>query len=204
MTTSPKTPPKGSETKDDDDDDNKIVLYIKKTKNATYPTKYGIKFECVELIRRFFCIHKGLTFPDVVDAVDLFKRINEFTPVSASTSPKRAPSASSTAAAAGTAIHTYQYPYQHKASYYLKPGVILFWKYKKIDYPYGHVAIIWKSNANETLIIQQNLNPPIKTYNTNELFEKMNCRMSKFAGVKILPSNIISGVQNMECEIRRL
>jgi len=198
MATPPKTPPKGSET----DDNNKIVLYIKKTKNATYPTKYGIQFECVELIRRFFCIHKGLTFPDVVDAVDLFKRINEFTPVSASTSPKRAPSASSTAAA--TAIHTYQYPYQHKASYYLKPGVILFWKYKKIDYPYGHVAIIWKSNANETLIIQQNLNPPIKMYNTDELFEKMNCRTSKFAGVKILPSNIISGVQNMECEIKRL
>ena len=198
MATPPKTPPKET----DADADNKIVLYIKKTKNATYPTKYGIQFECVELIRRFFCIHKGLTFPDVVDAVDLFKRINEFTPVSASTSPKRAPSASSTATA--TAIHTYQYPYQHKAAYYLKPGVILFWKYKKIDYPYGHVAIIWKSNANETLIIQQNLNPPIKTYNTNELFEKMNCRTSKFAGVKILPSNIISGVQNMECEIRRL
>jgi len=203
MTTPPKTPPKDDA---DADGDNKIVLYIKKTKNATYPTKYGIKFECVELIRRFFCIHKGLTFPDVVDAVDLFKRINEFTPVSASSSPKRAPSASSTAAAiAGTAaIHTYQYPYQHKAAYYLKPGVILFWKYKKTDYPYGHVAIIWKSNSNETLIIQQNLNPPIKTYNTDELFEKMNCRTSKFAGVKILPSNIISGVQNMECEIRRL
>ena len=32
MTTSPKTPPKGSKTKDDDDDDDhKIVLYIKKT-----------------------------------------------------------------------------------------------------------------------------------------------------------------------------
>ena len=196
--TPPKTPPKGSE------ENNETVIYIKKTKNATYPTKYGIKFECVELIRRFFCIHKGLTFPDVVDAVDLFKRINEFTPVSASTSPKRPPSASSTATTAGTAIHTYQYPYQHKASYYLKPGVILFWKYKKIDYPYGHVAIIWKSNANETLIIQQNLNPPIKTYNTDELFEKMNSRTSKFAGVKILPSDIISGVQNIECEIKRL
>ena len=179
-----------------------IVLYIKKTKNATYPTKYGIQFECVELIRRFFCIHKGITFPDVVDAVDLFKRVNEFTPVSASVSPKRAPSAA--AAASATPVATYQYPYQNKASYYLRPGVILFWKYKKTDYPYGHVAIIWKSNAHETVIIQQNLNPPIKTYNTDELFAKMNSRTSKFAGVKILPSDIISGVQNIECEIRRL
>jgi hypothetical protein len=190
-TTPPKTPPTSS-------DKNKIILYIKKTKNATYPTKYGIQFECVELIRRFFCIHKGITFPDVVDAVDLFKRINEFTPVSSS--PRRAPASTSNA----TKLNTYEYPYQHKASYYLRPGVILFWKYKKTDYPYGHVAIIWKSNANETVIIQQNLNPPIKTYNTDELFAKMNSRTSKFAGVKILPSDIISGVQNIECEIRRL
>jgi hypothetical protein len=185
-----------------EDDDNKIVLYIKKTKNPTYPTKYGIQFECVELIRRFFCIHKGLTFPDVDDAVDLFKRINEFTSVSASSSPKRAPSAA--AAAAATPIQTYEYPYQYKASHYLRPGVILFWKYKKTDFPYGHVAIIWKSNANETVIIQQNLNPPIKTYITSELFEKMNSRTSRFAGVKILPTEIISGVQHIECEIRRL
>ena len=192
MSALPKTPPASSE-------DNKIILYIKKTKNPTYPTKYGIQFECVELVRRFFCIHKGLTFPDVVDAVDLFKRINEFTSVASS--PRRAPAASTSNS---TKINTYEYPYQHKASYYLRPGVILFWKYKKTDYPYGHVAIIWKSNANETVIIQQNLNPPIKTYNTDELFSKMNCRTSKYAGVKILPSDLISGVQNIECEIRRL
>lgn len=183
-----------------DDDDNKIVLYIKKTKKPTYPTKYGIQFECVELIRRFFCIHKGLTFPDVDDAVDLFKRIHEFTPVTASSSPKRAPSS----AVASTPIQTYEYPYQYKASHYLRPGGILFWKYKKPDFPYGHVAIIWKSNANETVIIQQNLNPPIKTYNTSDLFEKMNSKTSRFAGVKILPADIISGVQHIECEIRRL
>jgi hypothetical protein len=193
--TPPKTPPHAAAA-------TEIVIYIKKNKNATYPTKYGIPFECVELVRRFFCIHKGLTFPDVVDAVDLFKRINEFTPVSASVSPKRAPSATTTATA--TTVQTYQYPYQNKASYYLRPGVILFWKYKKNDYPYGHVAIIWKSNAHETVIIQQNLNPPIKTYNTDELFAKMNSRTSKFAGVKILPADIISGVQHIECEIRRL
>ena len=52
---------------------NNIVLYIKKNEKATYPTKYGMEFQCVELIRRFFSIHKGLTFPDVVDASDLFK-----------------------------------------------------------------------------------------------------------------------------------
>ena len=64
---------------DEKEEQSNIVLYIKKTKNATYPTKYGLEFQCVELIRRFFSIHKGLTFADVVDASDLFKRITEFT-----------------------------------------------------------------------------------------------------------------------------
>lgn len=63
------------------DEARKIGLYVKKTKTATYPTKYGINFQCVELIRRFFSIHKGITFPDVVDASDFFKRITAFTVV---------------------------------------------------------------------------------------------------------------------------
>jgi len=53
-----------------EEEEENIVLYIKKNKNASYPTKYGMEFQCVELIRRFFTIHKGLTFPDVVDATD--------------------------------------------------------------------------------------------------------------------------------------
>ena len=175
----------------DREEKENIVLYIKKTANATCPTKYGVEFQCVELIRRFFSIHKGITFPDVIDATDFFKRIDEFTNVA---NPSHA----------AVKVETCAYPFTRPASYYLRPGSVLFWKYKKTDYPYGHVAIIWKSNAHETVIIQQNLNPPIKTYNTDELFAKMNSRASKFAGVKILPADIISGVQNIECEIKRL
>ena len=110
-----------------------IVLYIKKTKNASYPTKYGLEFQCVELIRRFFSVHKGLTFPDVVDASDFFKRITEFTRVGDS-KPHVSP----------VALQTHAFPYKNTALYYLRPGSILFWKYKKPDYPYGHVALIWK------------------------------------------------------------
>jgi hypothetical protein len=65
----------------DREEKENIVLYIKKTANATCPTKYGVEFQCVELIRRFFSIHKGITFPDVIDATDFFKRIDAFTNV---------------------------------------------------------------------------------------------------------------------------
>lgn len=179
---------------DEKEEQSNIVLYIKKTKNATYPTKYGLEFQCVELIRRFFSIHKGLTFPDVVDASDLFKRITEFTPTSPHTKH------------AAVTLQTHSFPYTNTATYYLRPGSILFWKYKKPDYPYGHVAIIWKNDAitGETLVVQQNLNPPIKRYNTRVLFSTMNCAGSKFAGVKLLPIEYVTGIQNLDCIVHRL
>ena len=177
---------------DKKEEEANIVLYTKKTKNASYPTKYGIEFQCVELIRRFFSIHKGLTFPDVVDASDLFKRISEFTPVKSSNTV--------------VSLETCSFPYTKHATYYLRPGGILFWKYRKPDYKYGHVAIIWKNDplTGETLVVQQNLNPPIKRYNTRELFSKMNCADSKFAGVKLLPSEYLTGIQNLNCIVHRL
>jgi hypothetical protein len=177
---------------DKKEEEANIVLYIKKTKNASYPTKYGIEFQCVELIRRFFSIHKGLTFPDVVDASDLFKRISEFTPVKSSNT--------------AVSLETCAFPYTKHATYYLRPGGILFWKYRKPDYPYGHVAIIWKNDPStgETLVVQQNLNPPIKRYNTDVLFSKMNCANSKYAGVKLLPREYLTGIQNLNCIVHRL
>jgi len=45
-------------TPDKKEEQDNIVLYIKKTKNASYPTKYGLEFQCVELIRRFFTIRR--------------------------------------------------------------------------------------------------------------------------------------------------
>lgn len=177
---------------DNKEEKENIVLYIKKTKNASYSTDYGLEFQCVELIRRFFSIHKGLTFQDVVDATDFFKRITEFQHVSS-------PSTS-------VSLQTCSFPYTYTASYYLRPGNILFWKYRKPDYPYGHVALIWNtdSTTNETYVIQQNLNPPIKRYNTTLLFSKMNRPDSKFAGVKRLPREYLTGIQTMNCIVHRL
>jgi len=39
----------------------------------------------------------------------------------------------------------------------------------------------------ETTVIQQNLNPPIRVYDTKELFAKMNRPDSKFLGIKTVP-----------------
>jgi len=169
-----------------------IVLYIKKNENATYSTKYGMEFQCVELIRRFFAVHKDITFPDVVDASDFFKRIDAFTSV---TDPNKI-----------IKVETCAYPFKHPMTYYLRPGIILFWKYKKPDYPYGHVALIWKNDpvTNETLVVQQNLNPPIKRYNTAVLFSKMNSANSKYAGVKILPREYLTEIRDLECIVHRL
>jgi hypothetical protein len=179
---------------DEEENNKKIVLYVKKTKNGLHRTKYGVPFQCVELIRRFFSIHKGLTFPDVVDACDFFKNVHAFTPVSASIS--------------AVPIETYAYPYsrQRQPSYYLRPGSILFWKYKKPDYQYGHVALIWKTDTktNQTYVVQQNLNPPIKIYDTTVLFSKMNSGSSKFAGVKILPKEYLTGIRYLECAVHKL
>jgi hypothetical protein len=137
-----------------------IDIYVKKT-NKTYKTIYGVPFQCVELIRRFFStITDGASFPNVVDAVDFYQNIHSFDNID---------------------LRTFSYPYQKNP---LKPGAILFWKRRKPDFPFGHCALVLESNENETVTIQQNLNPPIRRYNTKELFAKMNRPDSKFLGIK--------------------
>ena len=101
-------------------------------------------------------------------------------------------------------MNTYSYPYVHTSSYYLKPGSILFWKYKKTTFPYGHVALILDSNENETVIIQQNLNPPVKVISTKELFGKMSSPKSKFLGIKTIPPEISKNIRNVEYNVIRL
>jgi len=164
----------------------KFYIYVKKS-NKTYSTDFGIPFECIELVRRFFSTIKRVSFPSVVDAIDFFHRITSLS--NAQTIIR---------------LGTFSYPYAHKYSYYLTPGSILFWKKKLPYFPHGHVALIIDSNENETIVIQQNLNPPIKIYNTKELFTKMNCVDSKFLGVKTLPSQYSNGIKNIEYNIMRL
>lgn len=165
-----------------------IDIYYKKT-NKTYKTKYGIPFQCVELIRRFFSTLKGISFIDVTDAVDFFNKINSFYLLK---NPLKT-----------IELKTFSYPYINTYSYYLKPGSILFYKYRT-NLIYGHVALVLDSNDKETILIQQNLNPPIKIYNTSELFEKINCPKSRFLGIKRLPLKYTSNIKNVKYTIVKL
>jgi hypothetical protein len=86
-----------------------LDIYVQKT-NKTYKTNYGIPFQCVELIRRFFSTNPllNVSFPSVVDAVDFFNNIH------ALSSPSKV-----------IKLETFLYPYSQNFSHYLKPGSIL-------------------------------------------------------------------------------
>jgi hypothetical protein len=165
-----------------------INIYIKKkdSKNE-YKTKYGVPFQCVELIRRFFSTIKNVTFPSVIDAVDFFNIIDV---LSSNNKVFK--------------LKTYEYPYTKLYSNYLKPGSIIFWKYKKPNFIYGHVALILDSNEKETIIIQQNLNPPVKIYDTKILFDKMNKINSKFLGIKTIPKSLSKNINKIKYNIVKL
>ena len=163
-----------------------INIYFKKT-DKIYETEYGIPFQCVELIRRFFSTIKNVSFSSVVDAVEFYNVINNLSNSSITYE-----------------LSTYSYPYEYNYKYYLKPGSILFWKYKKPDFIYGHVALVLDSNNKTTTIIQQNLNPPVKIYDTKTLFEKMNSSKSKFLGIKTIPKKLAKNINVVEYKIIRL
>jgi hypothetical protein len=165
-----------------------LGIYVQKT-NKTYKTNYGIPFQCVELIRRFFSTNPLLhvSFPSVVDAVDFFNSIHTLS------SPSKV-----------IKLETFSYPYSQHFSHYLKPGSILFWKRSNPNFPDGHVALILESNDKETVVIQQNHSPPIKKYVTKDLFAKMNCSNTKFAGIKTLPAKVSSTIQNIAYQVIRL
>ena len=96
---------------------NVINVYTKtvNTNVDNYSSEYGIPFECVEFIRRFFATQCKYTFQSVVDAEDMFYTINALTHTSNQHT---------------VALKTYQYPYGDEKDVFshLKPGSILFWK----------------------------------------------------------------------------
>jgi hypothetical protein len=167
--------------------DNSINIYFTKDGKKKYKTEYGLPFQCVELIRRFFSIIKNVSFPSVVDAVEFYNKIDKLSNSKIEFKLK-----------------TFSYPYEYSYDYYLKPGSILFWKYKKPDFIYGHVALVLDSNNKTTTIIQQNLNPAVKIYDTKTLFEKMNVPKSKFLGIKTIPKKLSKNIELINYNVIRL
>ncbi len=145
-------------------------------------TKYGIPFECIEFVRRFFVRTIGYTFPSIKDAEEMFETINMLTNIKNQ-----------------HIIHlkTFNVPINFKNNNnnemltLLKPGNILFWKKTNNDQlKYGHVAIILDSNEETTKIANQNMYPAFRIFNTQNLINKLSDPHSPFLGIKILPTHI--------------
>ena len=151
-----------------------VNVYVKSDHGKTYKTNAGIPFECVEFVRRCFMQTRGLTFPSVVDATDMFYRIHELVPLK-------------TGINASVQLQTCIYPYVRPALYYLRPGTMLFWAPKPTDdLKYGHVALVVEANSEHVVVAQQNKSPPIQVHNTNELFNAINSPNSAYLGLKMV------------------
>jgi len=156
------------------------TVYVKPNDNQTYKTDAGIPFECVEFVRRYFMQTRGLTFPSVVDATDMFYRIHALVPLQATNSTQ------STQTMQSVALQTRVYPYVRNALHYLRPGTMLFWVPAPTDeLKYGHVALVVEANAEHVVVAQQNRWPPIQTHSTRELFNTINSPHSEYLGVKM-------------------
>lgn len=155
-----------------------VKVYVRSDKNqngdgTTYKTNAGIPFECVEFVRRYFMQTRGLTFPSVVDATDMFYRMHELVPLKSSQSH--------------VSLQTCIYPYVRPALYYLRPGTMLFWAPKPTDdLKYGHVALVLEADAEHVVVAQQNKSPPIQVHDTRKLFNAINSPNSAYLGVKMV------------------
>jgi len=152
-----------------------IKVYVKSDYGKTYKTNAGIPFECIEFVRRYFMQTRGLTFPSVVDATDMFYRIHALNKLT------------DTDTLGSVHLQTCIYPYVRPALYYLRPGTMLFWAPKPTDdLKYGHVALVVEANSEHVVVAQQNTSPPIQVHDTRALFNAINSPISDYLGVKIV------------------
>jgi hypothetical protein len=156
-----------------------VDLYVKSDQGEkTYKTDAGIPFECVEFVRRYFMQTRGLTFPSVVDATDMFYRIHALVPMQASQSTQPLQS---------VALQTRVYPYVMNALHYLRPGTMLFLVSEPTDeLKYGHVALVVEADAEHVVVAQQNRSPPIQVHDTRALFNAINAPNSTYLGLKMV------------------
>jgi hypothetical protein len=151
-----------------------LILY-KKNPKKTY-SSYGIPFECVELVRRYFTLYYGLTFPSIPDAFDMFSSINSL-----------------------IHINTNQLILLETVNSQnvddLRVGDIIFWKRNRTNTNYGHVAIVVRSLKGKVAIAQQNMNDLVEEYNASDIIRAMNRKNSQFLGIKRLPKFITTPVR---------
>jgi len=151
-----------------------IILY-KKNPKKTY-SSYGIPFECVELVRRYFTLYYGLTFPSIPDAFDMFSSINSLIHINTNQ------------------VILLETVYSQNVDD-LRVGDILFWKRNRANTNYGHVAIVISSLKGKVAIAQQNMDDLVEEYTTSDIIRAMNRKNSQFLGIKRLPRFIPTPVR---------
>lgn len=147
-----------------------IILY-KRGPNKIY-THYGIPFQCVELIRRYFILYYGLTFQSIPDAFDMFSSVNSLIHIK-------------------TKRNILLETILSKDVDDLRVGDIIFWKRSRINDNYGHVGIVVSSTKMNVIVAQQNTDNLVEKYNKSDIISEMNKKKSKFLGIKRLPDYII-------------
>jgi hypothetical protein len=143
-----------------------LQLYMNRQKKIR--TDYGIPFECVELVRRFYNQYYGQTFPSVLDAYEMFEKIDSLI---------------HTANHNIVLLHTIWAPNIDR----ICVGDALFWRRNKKNNNYGHVGIIVYSDGKKVVIAQQNQDNALEVYNTRKLIQELNRMNSQFLGIKRLP-----------------
>ncbi len=146
-----------------------LILY-KKNPKKTY-SNYGIPFECVELIRRYFILYYGLTFPSIPDAFNMFSSINSLIHINTNQ------------------VILLETVFSQNIDY-LRVGDIIFWKRNRVNTNYGHVAIIVRAIKGKVTIAQQNMGNFVEEYNKSDIIRTMNRKNSQFLGIKRLPKFI--------------
>ena len=144
------------------------MLQIYMDRNKKIKTGFGIPFECVELVRRFYNQYYGLTFTSVQDAYQMFEKIDSL-------------------------IHTINHQVVLLQTIVapnidrICVGDAIFWRRNEKNTNYGHVGIIVYSDGKRSVIAQQNQKKPLKEYKTLEILKKLNIQNGKFLGIKRIP-----------------
>ena len=150
-----------------------LIIYKNCPKNSFSP--YGIPCQCVELIRRYFNLYYGLSFESVIDAYEMFYKINSLTNVANKTTVL-------------DTINAIDIPLSNNS---IRVGDIIFWKRNIINGNYGHVAIVIYVANGTVVIAQQNKSKNLEEYNTSDFIREMNKSNSQFLGIKRLPIFVI-------------
>lgn len=150
-----------------------LIIHKNCKKNSV--SLYGIPCQCVELIRRYFNLYYGLTFESVIDAYEMFYKINYLRNIANKT----------------ITLDTIYAGYIPLSNNSICVGDIVFWKRNIKNGNYGHVAIVVYVANGTVVIAQQNSSKIFEEYDTSDVIREMNKSDSPFLGIKRLPNFVI-------------